>query len=239
MQIALIGYGKMGKAIEGLLLECGHSVHSKYSSSQAPTLESLKGADVAIEFSSPSTAVENVAICFSANVPVVVGTTGWYDQIENVKTLQIKQNAGVFVASNFSIGVHIFQHVNAQLAKLMNHFSEYVPSIHEIHHLQKLDAPSGTAITTADVMLKELNKYSNWTVNHPVAASEVSISSARFPDVKGTHEIKYTSEIDTIELRHEAHSRKGFALGAIKAAEWMINKKGFFSMDDMLNINRL
>lgn len=239
MRVAIIGYGKMGKAIEKILLTAGHQVHQSFNSTTPVTSDALKGADVAIEFSEPGTAVANIKACFDARVPVVVGTTGWYEQLDEIKALQKQQNGGLFIASNFSIGVHIFQQTNRFLAKLMNQFNEYVPSIHEIHHLQKLDAPSGTAITTAEVMLNELNDFTIWSNDKNTTDSELIISSARLPNVKGTHEIRYTSEIDTIELRHEAHSRKGFAMGAIKAAEWMLTKKGLFSMDDMLNINEL
>lgn len=238
MKIALIGYGKMGREIEKILLNRQHEVFAK-GNSQVPLFsKNLEGADVAIEFSRPDSAVRNLFECFEAGTPVVCGTTGWYNRLPEVRNVCTEYDGTLFYASNFSLGVHIFQFVNRVLARCMNQFDEYKPSITEIHHTEKLDAPSGTAITSAEVMTDELSNWADWTMNDN-ESKKLRITAERKPDVKGTHVLSYTSDIDTIELKHEAHSREGFALGAVKAAEWVKNKKGVYRMQDMLKLEHI
>jgi len=236
MKIALIGYGKMGKTIEKIALERGHEIVSRIDIDNLEEFESqaFKSADVAIEFTRPENAIANIRKCFAAKVPVVCGTTGWSNQIEAIK-LEMKQaDATLFWASNFSLGVNIFFALNKQLAKIMNQFSDYNVSMTEIHHTQKLDAPSGTAITLAEGILENIDRKSAWTNEQENTPADVAITAIREGDVPGTHTINYTSEVDTISITHEAKSRHGFAFGAVIAAEFTAGKKGFLSMNDLL-----
>lgn len=236
MKIALIGYGKMGKEIEATALQRGHSVVLKINSGNADALTTaqLKLADVAIEFSKPGLAVSHIMTCFEAGIPVVVGTTGWYEKLNDVKQIASQQNQSFLYASNFSIGVNLFFQINRQVAALMANQSAYHLKLQEIHHLQKLDAPSGTAITLAEGVMQENSRKQKW-VNHASNQDhELGIESLRMEGVPGTHRIAYESEIDSIELIHTAHNRKGFALGAVMAAEWLQGKTGCFEMKDVL-----
>jgi 4-hydroxy-tetrahydrodipicolinate reductase len=236
MKIGLIGYGKMGKEIEQIALQRGHSIAWKMNTQNMDsfTANELRSADVTIEFTSPHTVLENIRKCFAADIPVVVGSTGWYDHLEEIGQECVAGNRSVLYASNFSLGVNIFFAVNKKLASVMNHFPEYEVSLTEVHHTQKLDAPSGTAITLANGILENMERKKKW-VNEPASgASELSIISERRDDVPGTHHVAYDSSVDRIELIHTAHNRRGFALGAVVAAEWLAGKKGFFSIGDML-----
>ncbi len=258
MKIALLGYGKMGKAIEALLSEYGHTCVGKFNSENPVTVEALGQADVAIEFSTPEQCSKNIALCFEANVPVVVGTTAWYEHYENVVS-KMNSNNALLAATNFSIGVQITFHLNKELARVMSKFPEYTTSIEEIHHTAKLDKPSGTAITLAEGILENSKNLTSWKLEEENGQeklkegekreeklregkrgedilSELNISALRLPDVPGTHTVRYTSEIDTIELKHEAHNRKGFAAGAIRAAEFLHGKSGVYTMKDVLNL---
>ena len=232
MKIALLGYGKMGKTIEKLALEKGHSIVFKSTS------ESSEGnfdeAEVAIEFSSPEAAVENISKALKAGIPVVSGTTGWLENYEEMVKLCENRNGSFIYASNFSVGVNLFFSINEYAAKLMAPWKEYDVSVGEIHHLQKKDAPSGTAITIAEGILKHSVKK-DWRLDASQKNS-LNITAKREEDVKGTHIVSYDSSIDTISLKHEAHSRDGFALGAILAAEFLKNKKGIFTMKNVLGI---
>ncbi len=240
MKIALLGYGKMGKAIEQIALSVGHTVVLK-SDDGTYTQDDLKKADVAIEFSTPATAVINIKNCVDAQVPVVVGTTAWYDQFEEVSDYVQSNNGGLFTATNFSIGVNLFWKITSEASKLLNAYDEYEPSIDEIHHTQKLDAPSGTAITTAETLLNQFSRKNKWVHHENGIGSisnelELSVRSFREENVPGTHKVKFDSEIDTIEITHTAHSRKGFASGALKAAEFMVQKTGVYNMTNLLNV---
>ena len=233
MNIALLGYGKMGKAIEKIALDRGHQVLLKVSSStQNYTLDQI---DVAIDFSLPSTAVANISACLNANVPVISGTTGWLDAYDDIVALCQSKNGTFLYASNFSLGVNIFFEINKTLAKLMAGLPQYKTSIEEIHHTQKLDAPSGTAITLAEGIIEHSN-YKNWSLDAP-KQNEIGILAKRIENVPGTHDISYESEVDSIQIKHTAHSRQGFALGAVIAAEYIHDKKGLFTMKDVLNIS--
>ncbi|MEO6882622.1 MAG: 4-hydroxy-tetrahydrodipicolinate reductase [Bacteroidia bacterium] len=236
MKIILFGYGKMGREIEQIAIERGHEVILKINSSdQKNTSEKLFfQADVAIEFSTPNSAVGNILKCFNANIPVVVGTTGWLDEMENIKNSCQEKKQGFFYASNFSIGVNLFFQLNDYLAKLMNPYKEYEIAVEEIHHIHKKDAPSGTAITLAEKIIQQNSSKKNWKNGVNTLSEELSIVSKRIDEVPGTHRITYTSAVDDIEIKHTAHNRKGFALGAVVAAEWMIGKKGIFGMNDLL-----
>lgn len=245
MKIALLGYGKMGKAIEALLSEYGHTCVGKFTSENPATIEKIREADVAIEFSTPAQCSKNIALCFEANVPVVVGTTAWYEQYDEVIS-KMKSDSAILSATNFSIGVQITFHLNKELARVMSRFPEYTASIEEIHHTAKLDKPSGTAITLAEGILENAPNLSSWKLEEENGEEKgregkrgedmLNISALRLPDVPGTHTVRYTSEIDTIELKHEAHSRKGFAAGAIRAAEFLHGKSGVYTMKDVLNL---
>lgn len=240
MKIAIVGYGKMGKAIEGIALERGHEIVLKATEPDF-SLEDLKKADVAIEFTTPDSAANNIRTCVDAGIPVVVGTTAWYDQFEDIKRYTEMNSGGLFTATNFSIGVNLFFKLNALAAELIDPYKEYEPNIDEIHHTQKLDAPSGTAITTAETVLNHFSRKNKWVhhengIGSPSNELELSVNSFREENVPGTHTVKYTSEIDTIELKHTAHSRKGFATGAVVAAEWMVGKAGIYTMKDLLNL---
>lgn len=237
MKIAIIGYGKMGQTIETIALKKGHKIILKVDKENASTWtnEELQHADVAIEFTRPESAINNIIRCFEAGVPVVSGTTGWVEKMNEVNNKCNLLNGGFFYASNFSIGVNIFFELNRMLAKMMETQNSYDISIEEIHHTQKLDAPSGTAITLAEGILNEIQRKDKWVKENSESKQELSIFSKRIDKVPGTHSISYTSEIDTIEIKHTAHSRMGFAKGALMAAEWMVGKKGVYGMKDLLN----
>lgn len=232
MKIALLGYGKMGKTIEGIALQRGHQIALKADSKGNDY--SLDKVDVAIDFSTPDAAVDNIEKCLNHNVPVISGTTGWLDSYEDMVELCKTRNGTFLYASNFSLGVKIFFELNKTLAKLMKQLPDYKVSIEEIHHTQKLDAPSGTAITIANQIIQN-SEYKAWTIESP-KSYEIGITSKRIDNVPGTHEINYESSVDTIQIKHTAHSREGFALGAVIAAEWILGKKGVFTMKDVLNI---
>lgn len=238
MKIALIGYGKMGKEIEKIALDRGHEIVLKIDITNPEDLNirNLQKADVAIEFTMPSLAVNNYQLCFEAGIPVVSGTTGWLDRqaevFENCKNL----NGTFFYASNFSLGVNIFFSLNKKLAALMANRDEYKIELTEIHHTQKKDAPSGTAITLAEGIMENLPTKTKWVNQTTEKSDELGIISERIGEVPGTHTIKYDSEVDNIEITHCAKSRKGFALGAVLAAEFSHGKKGILTMNDLLNI---
>lgn len=236
MKIALIGYGKMGKMIEQVAVKRGHSISAKIDKDSTETdWDHVKKSDVAIEFSMPATAVANIKKCFGFNVPVVVGTTGWYEHLDEIKSLCASTNQAILPATNFSIGVNLFFHINKKLAQAMENLPEYNVFIEETHHTQKLDAPSGTAITIAQGILAELSRKTKWELAQDVKGEkDLSITSFRVDDVPGTHSVRYTSDIDDIEIKHTAHNRSGFAIGAVIAAEWIKDKKGFFSMCDLI-----
>lgn len=238
MNIALIGYGKMGQAIEKIALERGHHVVLKISIDNLEdfTIDNLRKADVAIEFTGPESAPHNLQQCFAAGVPVVCGSTGWLSHLPEVRTAAEKANAGLLYASNFSIGVNIFFEVNKLLAKLMANHSEYDVQLTEIHHTAKLDAPSGTAITLAEQVLESVPRKTGWTNAPSTEASQLYIESIRQDPAPGTHTITYHSAIDDISITHTAHNRTGFALGAVLAAEFMQGKSGHFTMKDVLRI---
>lgn len=233
MKIALLGYGKMGQTIERIALERGHKIVLKKD--EFNTYDGLSNADVAIDFSIPSVAVENISSCFYAKVPVISGTTGWLEHYDEMVAL-CKSKDGAFISSsNFSLGVNLFFELNEYLAKMMAKFDSYRVEMEEIHHTQKLDVPSGTAISLAKGVIANSN-YARWTLEEPTT-DEIHIEAIRIEDVPGTHTISYISEIDTIDIKHTAHNRDGFALGAVIAAEWIIGKKGVFNMKDVLNFN--
>ena len=232
MKIALLGYGRMGKEIEKIALQRGHEIVIKSNSSDD---YDIKLADVAIDFSVPTSAFQNISNCINNNIPVISGTTGWLEKYDDAVTL-CNQKKGAFIyASNFSLGVNIFFELNNQLAKMMNSLSDYKISMEEIHHTKKLDAPSGTAITLAEGIIENSQK-TGWELDGEESETSIPIVAKRIPEVPGTHSIDYSSEVDTIEIKHTAHNRKGFALGAVVAAEWIIDKTGVFSMKDVLNI---
>lgn len=247
MKIALVGYGKMGKVIEQIARDRGHEIVSIVDVNNPEEIHSerFKSADVAIEFTTPRTAFNNYMQCFAAGVPVVSGTTGWLDRLEEVKTKCANEGKTFFYASNFSIGVNIFFALNKQLAKIMNSisldrkaqsngFPAYDVRITETHHIHKLDAPSGTAITLAKGILENLECKKRWTLEKEEQPSDLMIHAIREGEVPGIHEITYESDVDTLSIRHDAKSRAGFALGAVIAAEFTAGKKGFLGMDDLL-----
>ena len=232
MKIALLGYGKMGKVIEQIALERGHTIVLKKTS--ADSFEGLENADVAIDFSVPTTAVNHISECLNRNIPVISGTTGWLEDYEKMVDLCNQKNGSFIYGSNFSLGVNIFFELNRQLAKMMQNLKQYNVSMEEIHHTQKLDAPSGTAITLAEGIIKN-SAYSGWKLDKK-EAHNIPIKAIREANVPGTHSITYDSAVDSIEIKHTAHNREGFALGAITAAEWIIGKHGVFTMKDVLHI---
>lgn len=238
MKIALIGYGKMGKAIEEIALQKGHTIGLKITSSNIADLTevNLQECDVAIEFTNPESAVENIKLCIKAGVPVVCGSTGWVNQEQEIKNYCTAQNGTLLFASNFSIGVNIFFEINKRLATLMASQNGYQVKIKEIHHTQKKDAPSGTAITLANAIIAERKDKKTWSLNDSAKENEISITSTRKDPAPGTHHVLYASETDDIEIIHTAHTRKGFASGALIAAEFITRKKGIFSMNDILKI---
>ena len=249
MKIALLGYGKMGKIIEKIAIDRKHEIVLKidFDNLHELTAENLQKADAAIEFSTPATVLGNISQCFKADVPVVVGTTGWHDEMQQVKQQCEDGNHSLIYATNFSVGVNVFFHINKVLAKLMGKYPYYEAQVEEIHHTQKLDSPSGTAITIAEGIIDNLGSKKEWvnvltsdgdeTADDNIKNDQLLIESFRIDSVPGTHTVIYDSEVDTIELKHTAHNRNGFALGAIMAAEWVHDKKGFHSVQDMFDFS--
>ncbi|MCH1472639.1 MAG: 4-hydroxy-tetrahydrodipicolinate reductase [Bacteroidia bacterium] len=238
MNIALIGYGKMGKSIEMMALNQGHQIVAKIDSDDFTSAD-LLNADVAIEFSQPNVAVENIKKCFEAQIPVVVGTTGWYDQYDKICKLAKETDQTLFTATNFSIGVNIVFNINQKLAEIMNQFPEYDVHMTEVHHLEKKDHPSGTASTLADDIVNAIDRKTGYVgrIDKPYTtktALDLHINCQRGKNVPGYHQVTYTSEIDEISIQHNAKNREGFTKGAIIAAEWIIGKKGVFTMKDLL-----
>ncbi|MEM6378442.1 MAG: 4-hydroxy-tetrahydrodipicolinate reductase, partial [Bacteroidota bacterium] len=236
MKIAIIGYGRMGKTIENLAVEAGHEIALIVDEQNREDLfnGALKKADVAIEFTRPDSAFENIKACLETGIPVVSGTTAWLDRLEDVKKICQEQAGAFFYASNFSIGVNVFFALSKYLAELMNEQSAYEVSMEEIHHTGKKDAPSGTAITLAEGILEKLKRKKAWVNDESADAEELAIISKRIDPAPGTHTVEYSSSVDTIIIEHEAHSREGFAKGAIAAAQWIIGKQGVFGMEDLL-----
>lgn len=248
MKIALLGYGKMGKIIEKIALSRKHEIvlTIDHETLHDLTPENLQKADVVIEFTTPASVLSNIEHCFNANVPVVIGTTGWYEKLPEVKQQCIDGNKSLLWASNFSVGVNVFFHVNKLLAKVMNRYPYYEVQVEEIHHTQKMDSPSGTAITIAEGIINNTDTKNEWinvlTTDDSdddanVAPNQLLIESLRIDSVPGTHTVIYDSEVDSIEFKHTAHNRNGFALGAVLAAEWLHDKKGFYSVEAMFDFN--
>lgn len=233
MKIALLGYGRMGKEIEKIAISRGHEIVIR---KDAKDVIDITLADVAIDFSIPNSAFGNITNCLNNNVPVISGTTGWLDKYDEAVALCKEKKGGFIYASNFSVGVNIFFELNKQLAKMMSTLNEYNVSMEEIHHTKKLDAPSGTAITLAEGVIENTSKK-DWILGDNASEENIPIVAKRIPEVPGTHTVWYNSEVDTIEIKHTAHNRKGFALGAVIAAEWILDKTGVFSMKDVLNIS--
>lgn len=233
MKIALLGYGRMGKTIEQFAIQRGHEIVLKVDENTKSY--DIKIADVAIDFSIPSVAYNNISNCLNNNVPVVSGTTGWLEKFEETTELCKQKSGGFIYSSNYSLGVNIFFELNNYLAKMMGNLNQYEITMEEIHHTKKLDEPSGTAITLAEGIIKNTNKK-NWALNVTTNENEIPIVAKRIEDVPGTHSIKYASTVDTIDIKHTAHSRDGFALGAVVAAEWLVGKTGIFTMKDVLGI---
>jgi len=232
MKIALLGYGRMGKEIEKIALQRGHEIILKTSEKEG---YDITKADIAIDFSVPSSAFNNISNCINNQVPVISGTTGWLEHYNSIVEL-CNQKKGAFIyASNFSLGVNVFFELNKQLAKMMNSLKQYTVAIEEIHHTKKLDAPSGTAITLAEGIIENSNK-DNWELDTTTSENNFPITAIRTPDVPGTHTTTYKSIVDTIDIKHTAHNRQGFALGAVIAAEWLVSKTGVYTMRDVLNL---
>jgi len=232
MKIALLGYGRMGKEIEKIALSRGHEIVIR---KDVDHKIDITLADVAIDFSIPTSAFNNITNCINNSVPVISGTTGWLEKYEDAVALCKEKNSAFIYASNYSLGVNIFFELNKQLAKMMRSLEDYNISMEEIHHTKKLDAPSGTAITLAEGIIDNSAK-DNWELGDKTSEENIPIIAKRIPEVPGTHTVWYDSEVDSIEIKHTAHNRKGFALGAVVAAEWIIGKKGVFTMKDVLNI---
>ncbi|WP_452226039.1 4-hydroxy-tetrahydrodipicolinate reductase [Lacinutrix cladophorae] len=232
MKIALLGYGKMGKTIEQIAIQRGHTIVTKAMDEDYDISE----ADIAIDFSIPTAAYKNISNCIENNIPVISGTTGWLEDYDKAVALCQEKKGAFIYASNFSLGVNIFFELNNYLAKMMNTLKDYKVSMEEIHHTQKLDAPSGTAITLANDIIKEHTSYTNWSIDQNTE-NALPIIAKRIEDVPGTHSISYKSDVDTIDITHTAHNRQGFALGAVVAAEWLLGKTGVFTMKDVLNIS--
>lgn len=237
-RIAIIGYGKMGKTIEKIAIERGNTVPVIIDAHNVAdlTTTTLDQVDVAIEFTRPESAYANIVALIKNNVPVVCGTTGWLDKQAEVTQLTKENNTAFFYASNYSVGVNLFFHLNKKLAQLINKFSEYNVEMEEIHHIHKLDAPSGTAITLAEGLIENLDRKNEWELDNESAADKINIKHKREGEVPGTHIITYSSLVDSIEIKHTAHNRQGFALGAVLAAEFLVGKKGLFGMDDLLKL---
>lgn len=238
MKIALIGYGKMGQIIDTLAQEKGHDICARIDINGQQSIEDLIEIrpDVAIEFTNPESSPSNIEFCIRESIPIVVGSTGWYDHYDRLTTLCAEQESALFTATNFSIGVNIFFSINEYLARKMNDWQDYAVQIEETHHIHKVDAPSGTAITIADGILASLQRKESWKNQTSDLSTDLEILSHRENEVPGTHAVTYSSAVDSIEIKHTAHSRLGFAHGAIKAAEWLVDKQGVFGMADMLNM---
>lgn len=236
MNIALIGYGKMGHEIEKIARERGHNIVAIIDVSNTDEFDSpaFKSADVAIEFSIPASALSNYKRCFAANVPVVAGTTGWLEHMDQIKKACEEENQTFFYASNYSLGVNIFFVLNKYLARIMNNYPDYDVKMEEIHHIHKLDAPSGTAITLAEGVIENIDRKDRWNLETEEKVTDLAIHCIREGEVPGIHEIIYESDADVISIKHDAKSRKGFALGAVVAAEFVKGKKGFLGMNDLL-----
>lgn len=235
MKIALVGYGKMGKTIEKIAIERGHTVVAKIDLNNHNELDTLQ-ADVAIEFSHPDAAFENIRRCLNRKIPVVCGTTGWLDKKSEIEQLTNQQGGSFFYASNYSLGVNIFFRLNEYLSKMMKGFEAYNIGVEEIHHTEKKDAPSGTAITLAEGILNHHPTKRKWVNAESSDESELSIKSFRIDQVPGTHVVRYSSRIDDIEIKHTAHTREGFAVGAVMVAEWIQGRKGVLNMNDFLKL---
>ncbi|MDC1109244.1 4-hydroxy-tetrahydrodipicolinate reductase [Flavobacteriaceae bacterium] len=231
MKIGIIGYGKMGKAIEKVAIDRGHLISFKTNNCD---INLINDVDVTIEFSTPESAFTNIKNCIDTNVPVVSGTTGWLEDLDDIKKLCDKKNGSFLYASNFSLGANLFFELNKKLAHLMSDKNQYKTSIDETHHIHKLDRPSGTAITLADDIISN-SRYKNWELDSS-SKDKININSSREKEVNGVHKVVYSSENDIISIKHEALNRNGFALGAVISAEWLVNKKGCFSISDMLII---
>jgi len=234
MKIALLGYGKMGKAIEKMAQERGHSIVAKLETDITDDFN-FGQADIAIDFSIPLAAFKNITTAFKKGIPVVSGTTGWLDKYDEVVEVCKKYDEAFIYASNFSLGVNLFFDLNKKLARLMQNFEAYQVTIEETHHIQKKDAPSGTAISLAEQVIDSSSK-DEWSLETPSDTKNINIKANRLPEVPGTHWVNYTSNVDQISIKHEAYNRQGFALGAVIAAEWLVGKKGVFTMNDVLNI---
>ena len=238
MNIGLIGYGKMGKAIEKIALDRGHKITAKSNSQNPITNIDFSKIDVAIEFSEPNLALNHIKYCVEKNTPIIVGTTAWEDNLPMISDYVKENNGSMLHASNFSIGVNIFFEINKKLARLISFKNEYKPSIEETHHTEKKDSPSGTAISLVKDIIHEKNKYDSWILQKKEvtkkSSNQIPIKSIRKEQTIGQHEITYESHIDTIKIKHIAKNRDGFALGSIIAAEWIINKKGVFTMHDLI-----
>ncbi len=233
MKIALLGYGRMGKEIEKIAISRGHEIVIK---KDVDTEIDITLADVAIDFSIPKSAFNNISNCFENKVPVISGTTGWLDKYNDAVRLCEEKKGAFIYASNFSLGVNIFFELNKQLAKMMSNLEDYNISMEEIHHTKKLDAPSGTAITLAEGIIENSSKK-DWELDNNTSEENIPIVAKRIPEVPGTHTVWYNSKVDSIEIKHTAHNRQGFALGAVVAAEWILGKTGVFNMKDVLNIS--
>ena len=238
MKILIVGYGKMGKVIEQIAVSRGNEVPFQINSTNKELLKTLtnKDVDVAIEFSQPEKAYENIRQCLQNNIPVVCGTTGWLDKRAEIEQLCKDKNGAFFYASNFSVGVNLFFQLNKTLARIMNNYPQYDVSIEEIHHTHKKDAPSGTAITLAEDIISNCSRKNHWVNEKAKAEGELEIISKRIDPCPGTHTITYNSNVDSIEIKHTAHNREGFAEGAVVAAEWLYGKQGVFGMNDLLKI---
>ena len=231
MKIALVGYGKMGHIIDEIATKKGHEIVSRLN--ETPTLENLNNPDVVIEFSNPEVAFNNIKVCLENKIPVICGTTGWLDRKAEIEEIAVENNSAFLYGSNFSLGVNLFFALNEKLANLMKDFSEYNIQLEEIHHTHKKDAPSGTAISLAEGIIKNNERFHAWKLAETVN-EELGIFAVREDEVPGTHSVYYKSEVDEIEIKHTAFNRNGFAIGAVIAAEWIIGKSGNFTMDDVL-----
>ena len=238
MKITLSGYGKMGKEIEKIALQKNHTITAILDKLEDWEIyrENIAASDVIIDFSQPDVVISNIKQAFKFNIPIVVGTTGWDNKKEEIQKLCLANDQALFAASNFSIGVNIFFEINTLLAKFMDHYPDYNSIIEEIHHTRKLDKPSGTAIELANQIIEKISRKNKWTLESEGESSDLSILSKRIGDIPGTHQVTYTSEVDQIVIKHTANSRKGFASGAVMAAEWLVDKKGCFGMKDLLGI---